>query len=76
MNWNNIVGPATFVYLLSITVGGVWWASDLSARMMSQERVQREAADTAGRLVRLETLVGRIDDQLGRIERKLDDRRQ
>jgi len=75
MNWNNIVGPATFVYLLSITVGGVWWASDLSARMMSQERVQREAADTAGRLVRLETLVGRIDDQLGRIERKLDDRR-
>ncbi|TXH54481.1 MAG: hypothetical protein E6Q97_10900 [Desulfurellales bacterium] len=75
MNWNNIVGPATFVYLLSITVGGVWWASDLSARMMTQERVQREAADTAGRLVRLETLVGRIDDQLGRIERKLDDRR-
>jgi hypothetical protein len=75
MNWNNIVGSATFVYLLSITVGGVWWASDLSARMMSQERVQREAADTAGRLVRLETLVGRIDDQLGRIERKLDDRR-
>jgi hypothetical protein len=75
MNWNTIVGPATFVYLLSITVGGVWWASDLSARMMSQERVQREAADTAGRLVRLETLVGRIDDQLGRIERKLDDRR-
>lgn len=75
MNWNSVVGPATFVYLLSITVGGVWWASDLSARMMTQERVQREAADTAGRLVRLETLVGRIDDQLGRIERKLDDRR-
>ena len=75
MNWNAIVGPATFVYLLSITVGGVWWASDLSARMSSQERVQREAADTAGRLVRLETLVGRIDDQLGRIERKMDDRR-
>jgi len=74
MNWNAVVGPATFVYLLSITVGGVWWASDLSARMISQERVQREAADTAGRLVRLETLVGRIDDQLGRIERKLDDR--
>lgn len=75
MNWNSVVGPATFIYLLSITVGGVWWASDLSARMMTQERVQREAADTAGRLVRLETLVGRIDDQLGRIERKLDDRR-
>ena len=75
MSWDKIVGPATFVYLLSITIGGVWWASDLSARMSSQERVQRDSADAASRLVRLETLVGRIDDQLGRIERKLDERR-
>lgn len=75
MNWNAIVGPATFIYMISITVGGVWWASDLSARMATQERVQREAADTTSRLVRLETLVGRIDTQLGRIEGKIDDRR-
>lgn len=74
MNWQHIIGPATFVYLMTITIGGVWWASDLSARMATTERTQRESADSAAKLVKLETLVGRLDAQLERIERKLDAR--
>ena len=74
MNWNAIVGPATLVYLVSITIGGVWWASDLSTRVATSERRVEAAASAAERFVRLETLVSHVDAQLNRIEDKLDRR--
>lgn len=72
--WDKFIGPATIVYLVSITVAGVWWASDLSSRVSASERVIGDNAKANERLVRLETLVQSVDGQLHRIEDKLDAR--
>lgn len=85
MNWDKLIGPATIVYLITITVGGVWWASDLSTRVKTvEDNAATFKFDVRGdinalraadaRITRLETLIGQVDRQLDRIETKLDRR--
>lgn len=45
--------PAVFVYLISASVAGLWWASDLTRRVSTIEG----SAVTAERLARLEVEV-------------------
>lgn len=74
MSWDKLIGPGTLVYLVTITVGGVWWASDISTRVASTERKVEASSQADGRIVRLEVLITRLDTQLDRIETKLDRR--
>lgn len=72
MDWKAFIGPATFIYLISLTVGGVWWASDISSRVASAESQVRIAASASERITRVETLLVAVDKQLDRIDQKLD----
>lgn len=73
-SWDKLIGPGTIVYLITLTVGGVWWASDISTRVVGIERKVESASAADGRIVRLEVLITRLDTQLDRIETKLDRR--
>jgi hypothetical protein len=53
MTFDKLVGPATVVYLASVTVAALWWASDLSTRVAQLEH----STVTAERIARLETEV-------------------
>lgn len=72
MDWKAFIGPATFIYMVSITVGGVWWASDLSSRVAAAESQMRITATASERITRVETLLIAVDRQLDRIDAKLD----
>jgi len=48
-----LVGPATLVYVASAGFAGLWWASDLSRRVLTIEH----STVTAERLARLEAEV-------------------
>jgi hypothetical protein len=48
-----LVGPATLVYVASAALAGLWWASDLSRRVLTIEH----STVTAERLARLEAEV-------------------
>lgn len=48
-----LVGPATLVYVASAGFAGLWWASDLSRRVLTIEHT----TVTAERLARLEAEV-------------------
>jgi hypothetical protein len=76
MSWDKIIGPATFVYLVSLTATGIWWASDLSSRVTIAEAEVRASASAAERITRVETTLLGLDKQLTRIEDKLDRRPQ
>lgn len=75
MTWQSFIGPATLIYMISATIAGVWWAADLSARVSASERAVASAAAASDRIVRLETLVGKVDEQLTRIENKMENPR-
>ncbi len=72
MDWKAWIGPATLVYVISVSVAGVWWASDLTTRISAAEKQVTTSAGTAERIVRLEVLITHLDSQLNRIENKLD----
>lgn len=50
---DKLVGPATIVYVASAGLAGLWWASDLSRRVLTIEH----STVTAERLARLEAEV-------------------
>jgi hypothetical protein len=58
MTGEKLVGPATVIYLVSVTVAALWWASDLSARVAALEHT----TVTAERIARLEVQVGGLSD--------------
>lgn len=72
--WDKLIGPGLIVYLASITVGGIWWAATISARVSETERLTVDSTKTSERITRLETLIIHVDQQLNRIEDKLDRR--
>lgn len=72
--WDKFVGPATLVYVVSATFAAVWWAASISARIDDAEKKMQQAASTADRLTRVETILINLDKQLDRIDHKLDQR--
>ena len=58
MNFDKMAGPATIVYLISATVGALWWASDLTRRVQTIEG----STVTAERIARLETEVRALSE--------------
>lgn len=74
MDWKQLIGPATLVYVISASIAGVWWAASLSNRVEVAERQVMTSSNAAERIVRLETLIVQLDTQLNRIENKLDRR--
>lgn len=71
-SWSLLIGPATFVYLFTLTVGGIWKASEVSSRLDANETQVRQMAAAAEKIVRLETKMDNIETQLGRIDLKMD----
>lgn len=72
MNWKDFVGPATLIYIIASSSAGIWWASDLSARVAATEHSLAGFSSSTDRLTRVETLILHIDKQLDRIERQRD----
>lgn len=71
MNWEKAVGPATLIYIVSSTIAGIWWASDLTARMVVVERNATQSSNMSERLTRLEIIMSRVDAQVERIDNNL-----
>ena len=69
MRFNKIMGPATLVYLVSATVGALWWASDLTRRVKTIE----SSTVTAERIARLETEVHTLADNTKELKRSIND---
>lgn len=60
--------PGLVIWSLGVTVGGVWWASDLTTRMRSVEGNGNPATTIA----ELRTRVDNVDRTLDKIEGKID----
>jgi hypothetical protein len=58
MRFDKVIGPATLIYLISATVGALWWASDLTRRVKTIE----SSTVTAERIARLEIEVRTVAD--------------
>lgn len=71
MNWEKAVGPATLIYIVSSTIAGIWWASDLTTRMVVVERSATQSSNMSERLTRLEIIMSRVDTQVERIDNNL-----
>ena len=65
---------ALIVTLLLQTAGMVWWAANLSARVVELERKQAKMEARGDRITRLEANQVHISSTLTRIESKLDDK--
>jgi hypothetical protein len=58
MTFDKLFGPATVIYLISVTVAALWWASNLTTRVTTLEH----STITAERITRLEAQVGVLAD--------------
>lgn len=58
MTADKLVGPATVIYLVSVSVAALWWASDLTARVA----VLEHTTVAAERIARIETEVATLAD--------------
>lgn len=76
MSWDRILGPATIVYLISVTVAALWWASDLTRRVATIEA----STVTGERIARLETEIHGLGentkDLKGRVQELVRELRQ
>jgi len=66
---NRILGPAALVYLISVTVGALWWASDLTRRVRTIEG----STVTAERIARLETEVRALAENTRELKGSIND---
>lgn len=62
------VVPGLVIWSLGVTVGGVWWASDLTRRVGTIEG----NGNPATTIVELKTRVDAVDRTLDKIEGKID----
>ncbi len=69
MTADKLVGPATVIYLVSVSVAALWWASDLSARVATLEH----STVTAERIARLETEVAGLAGTNKDLKRGVDE---
>jgi len=69
VRFDKISGPATLVYLISATVGALWWASDLTRRVKTIE----SSTVTAERIARLETEVRTLADNTKELKGSIND---
>lgn len=69
MTIDKLVGPATVIYLLSVSVAALWWASDLSARVAALEH----STVTAERIARLEAEVAGLAGANKDLKRGIDE---
>jgi hypothetical protein len=58
MTFDKLVGPATIVYLASLSIAALWWASDLTTRVATLEH----STVTAERITRLEVQVDALSE--------------
>ena len=64
--------PGLVVWSLGVTVGGVWWASDLTRRLWVAEQSINGNATVAEKVAKLEVKVDGVDRVLDKIEQKVD----
>lgn len=69
MSFDKVAGPATIVYLISVTVGALWWASDLTRRVQTIEA----STVTAERIARLETEVKALGEGTHELKSGIND---
>ena len=65
MTLDKVFGPATLVYLATVSVAALWWASDLTTRVHAIER----STVTAERIARLETEVAAMSENTNDLKR-------
>lgn len=77
MKFDKFIGPATIVYLVSATVTGLWWASDLTRRVqtiesstVTGERIARLEAEVRGLAESTRELKGSIGELVRELKRK------
>jgi len=65
--------PLALIFAIVIqTAGAFWWASDISRRVANLESNQTNANLLIERIVKLETVLSRLDKTLDKLERKID----
>lgn len=64
-----LIGPATLVYLASVSVAALWWASDVTTRLHALER----STVTAERIARLETEMAALSENTKDLKRAVND---
>lgn len=64
MSVEKLIGPATIVYVVSMTVAALWWASDLTRRVTTIEH----STVTGERLARIEAEVRLLADSTNELK--------
>ena len=65
--------PIALVLTVGIqTAGMVWWAASLTSRVTNLETSLANSTGQDGRIIRVETKLEGVSDDLGRIEEKVD----
>lgn len=64
MSVEKLIGPATIVYVVSMTVAALWWASDLTRRVTTIEH----STVTGERLARVEAEVRLLADSTNELK--------
>ena len=65
--------PIAMIFAIFIqTAGAFWWASDISRRVTTLEANQAHSSILVERIVKLETVLSRLDKTLDKLEKKMD----
>lgn len=71
-SWDKRI-PIALVLTVGIqTAGMVWWAASLTSRVTNLETALAASTGQDGRIIRVETKLEGVSDDLGRIEEKVD----
>ncbi|MFM9863661.1 MAG: hypothetical protein ACKVRO_08640 [Micropepsaceae bacterium] len=68
MTADKLIGPATLIYLASVSTAALWWASDLTTRVAQIE----SSTVTAERIARLETQVAALNENTNDLKRSVN----
>jgi hypothetical protein len=64
--------PGLVVWSLGVSVGGIWWASDLTRRLWVAEQAIGGNGHTVERIAKMEQRIENVDKTLDKIELKID----
>jgi len=69
VSFDKVLGPAMIVYLISVTVAALWWASDLTRRVATVEA----STVTGERIARLEAEVRGLGERTKELRSSVQD---
>ena len=69
------VPVALIITILSGYAGGIWWASEMNARLSYIERYQVQSQGDSGQIIQIKEQLRGIERIVSRLEQYLDNRR-